>query len=168
MELDLQSLFGLLRTAVLIGWEPAIPHPPPPPALGSYTRALLVSQDRRHLFVIVTPWVKIHLLIMHRNFKQSIVVFQLCTTIVEIFQLLHRLHQSSYCERLLFWRTNLGDYSLFKYWDDFFSLSFGILTSVWPLFNSALHASPVTPLMVSCFQLFHESLETDEISLAVP
>jgi hypothetical protein len=27
-------------------------HPPPPPDLGSYTRALLVSQDRRHLFVI--------------------------------------------------------------------------------------------------------------------
>jgi hypothetical protein len=25
--------------------------PPPPPHLGSYTRALLVSQDRRHLFV---------------------------------------------------------------------------------------------------------------------
>jgi hypothetical protein len=51
MELDLQSLFGLLCTAVLIGWNPASP---PPPHLGSYTRALLVSQDRRHLFV--TPW----------------------------------------------------------------------------------------------------------------
>ncbi len=46
MELDLPSLFGLhvysctrclrLRT---------------PPQMGSYTRALLVSQDRRHLFV---------------------------------------------------------------------------------------------------------------------
>ncbi len=30
---------------VLFGWDPAPPH------LGSYTRALLVSQDRRHLFV---------------------------------------------------------------------------------------------------------------------
>ncbi len=49
MELDLPSLFGLLCTAVLIGWDPATP---PPPHLGSYTRALLVSQDRRHLLVI--------------------------------------------------------------------------------------------------------------------
>ncbi len=30
------------------------PLPPPPPHFGSHTRALLVSQDRRHLFV--TPW----------------------------------------------------------------------------------------------------------------
>ncbi len=37
-------------TAVLIGWYP----PTPPPHLESYTRALLVSKDRRHLFV--TPW----------------------------------------------------------------------------------------------------------------
>ncbi len=50
MELDLQSLFRLLCTALLIGWDPATP-PPLPPHLGSYTRALLVSQDRRHLFV---------------------------------------------------------------------------------------------------------------------
>jgi hypothetical protein len=34
-------------TAVLIVREPATP----PPHLGPYTRALLVSQDRRHLFV---------------------------------------------------------------------------------------------------------------------
>jgi hypothetical protein len=55
MELDLQSLFGLLCTAVLIGWDPATP-PPFPPHLGSYQRALLVSQDRRHL--LVTPsWI---------------------------------------------------------------------------------------------------------------
>ncbi len=38
-------------TAVLIGWDPAIP---PSPHLGTYTRALLVSQDRWHLFV--TTW----------------------------------------------------------------------------------------------------------------
>jgi hypothetical protein len=37
------------------------PQPPLPPHLGPYTRALLVSQDRRHLFV--TPWYK-HLLAM--------------------------------------------------------------------------------------------------------
>ncbi len=38
MELDLQSLFGLLCTAVLlIGWDPATT--PLPPHLGSYSRA---------------------------------------------------------------------------------------------------------------------------------
>ncbi len=49
MELDLQSLLGLLCTAVLAVWDPATP-----PCLGSYTRALLVRQDRRHLFVTPT------------------------------------------------------------------------------------------------------------------
>ncbi len=48
-ELDFQSLFGLLCTAVLIGWDPAT-HPLPP-HLGSYTRALLVSQNRQYLFI---------------------------------------------------------------------------------------------------------------------
>jgi hypothetical protein len=52
MELDLLSSCGLLCTAVLIGWEPTTPSLPP--HLGLYTRALLVSQDRRQLFV--TPW----------------------------------------------------------------------------------------------------------------
>ncbi len=52
MELDLQSLLGSMCTAVLFGWDPASPSLPP--HLGSYTRALLVNQDRRHL--IVTPW----------------------------------------------------------------------------------------------------------------
>ncbi len=51
MDLDLQSLFGLLCTAVLIGLDPPRTPRPPPRILGSYTRALLVSQDRRHLFV---------------------------------------------------------------------------------------------------------------------
>jgi len=54
MELDLQSLFGLLCTAVLIGWDFA--SPPFTRILGSYTRALLVCQDRRHLFV--TTWLR--------------------------------------------------------------------------------------------------------------
>ncbi len=49
MKLDLQSLFGLRYIAVLIGWDAATP--PLPTHLGSCTRALLVSQDRRHLFV---------------------------------------------------------------------------------------------------------------------
>ncbi len=49
LKLDLQSSFGLLCTAVLIGWDPATP--PLPPHLGSHMRSLLVSQDRRHLFV---------------------------------------------------------------------------------------------------------------------
>ncbi len=42
MELDFQSLLGLLWTAALVGWDPATP--PFPPHLGSYTRALLVSK----------------------------------------------------------------------------------------------------------------------------
>jgi hypothetical protein len=47
MELEVKVFFWLLCTAVLIGREPAIP--PHPTHLGSYSRALLVSQDRRHL-----------------------------------------------------------------------------------------------------------------------
>ncbi len=48
------SLFGLqvYSIAQRIGWDPVTPITPPPPShLGSYTRALLVSQDRRRLFV---------------------------------------------------------------------------------------------------------------------
>ncbi len=51
IELDLQSLFGL-HVHSCTHW--LRPRNPPPPAFGLYTRALLVSQDRRHLFVI--PW----------------------------------------------------------------------------------------------------------------
>jgi hypothetical protein len=57
MELHLHSLFGLHEHSCshcLRGWDPATPPPPVPLHLGSYTRALLVSLDRRHLFV--TPW----------------------------------------------------------------------------------------------------------------
>jgi hypothetical protein len=46
LGLYLQSLFELLRTAHWL--RPRTP-PPLPLHLGSYTRALLVSQDRRHL-----------------------------------------------------------------------------------------------------------------------
>ncbi len=51
MELDLKRLFGLLCTAVLIGSDPATPPSPRAFGLIQYTRALLVNQDRRHLFV---------------------------------------------------------------------------------------------------------------------
>jgi hypothetical protein len=51
MESDLQRLFGL-HVHSCTHWLG--PGKPPPPHLGSYTRALLFSQDRRHLFV--TPW----------------------------------------------------------------------------------------------------------------
>ncbi len=44
MALDLQSLFGLFSLA-------ETPQLPLPPHLGSYMRALLVSQERRHLFL---------------------------------------------------------------------------------------------------------------------
>ncbi len=50
MALDLRSLFG---HHVLFSLAES-PQPPLPPHLDSYTRALLASQDRRHL--IVTPW----------------------------------------------------------------------------------------------------------------
>ncbi len=53
MELDLQSFFGLHVRAQLYSLAEALQFSTLPPHLGSYTRALLVSQDRRHL--IVTP-----------------------------------------------------------------------------------------------------------------
>jgi hypothetical protein len=46
MELEIQSLFEL-HVHSCTHWL----RPRNPPHLGSYTRALLVSQDRRHLFV---------------------------------------------------------------------------------------------------------------------
>ncbi len=50
MELDLQSFFGLHVHAELYSLAETPQPPPPPPHLGSYTMALLVSQDRRHIF----------------------------------------------------------------------------------------------------------------------
>jgi hypothetical protein len=41
MELDLQSLLGLLCTAVLIGWDPA--HLPPSPQIRPHIRGLYWS-----------------------------------------------------------------------------------------------------------------------------
>jgi hypothetical protein len=52
MELDLQSLFGLHVYSCTHRLRPR--NSPPQPHLGSYKRAILVSQQRRHLFV--TPW----------------------------------------------------------------------------------------------------------------
>ncbi len=52
MELDLQNLFGIhVHSCTHYHW--LRPNKPqlPPAHLGSYTRALLVNQDRRHLFV---------------------------------------------------------------------------------------------------------------------
>ncbi len=54
MEKDLRSLFGL-HVHSCIHW--LRPRNPSPTHLGSYTRALLVSQDRRYLFV--TPWLQL-------------------------------------------------------------------------------------------------------------
>jgi hypothetical protein len=55
MEFDLQSLFGLLCTAACTHWlRPR--NSPLPSHSGSYTRVVLVSQDRRHLSV--TPWLR--------------------------------------------------------------------------------------------------------------
>ncbi len=48
MELDLQSA---PCAQLYICLRPRNPSPPLPPHLGSYSRALLVSLDRRHLFV---------------------------------------------------------------------------------------------------------------------
>ncbi len=49
MELDPQSLFGLHVHCTAFSLAET-PQSPLPPHLGSYTRALLVSQDGRHLF----------------------------------------------------------------------------------------------------------------------
>ncbi len=57
MKLYIQSLFGLLCTAELIGWNPATNPPSPRTWANIHTRALLVSQDRRNLFV--TPYQKL-------------------------------------------------------------------------------------------------------------
>jgi hypothetical protein len=54
--LSSEVYLGSMCTAVLIGRDLATS--PPPPALGLiYEGAILVSQDRRHLFV--TPWDKL-------------------------------------------------------------------------------------------------------------
>jgi hypothetical protein len=51
---DLQSLFEVCVYVQLYSLAETPQPQPLPPHLVSYTRALLVSQDRRHLFM--TPW----------------------------------------------------------------------------------------------------------------
>jgi hypothetical protein len=51
-ELYLQSLFGLLCTVVLIGWDSATP--PLPPHFGSYTKGT-IGQLRCRWHLLVTP-----------------------------------------------------------------------------------------------------------------
>ncbi len=51
MKLNLQSLFGLHGHSCTHWLRSRTPPLPFPSHLGSYTRALLVSQDRRHVFV---------------------------------------------------------------------------------------------------------------------
>ncbi len=68
MELDLQSLFGFhvhSCTHLLTLRNPT----PLPPHLGSYTRALLVNQERRHLYV--THWWVMGVLCAHQNVSIS-------------------------------------------------------------------------------------------------
>ncbi len=56
MEQDLQSFFWIPVYSCTHWLDSGTPPPPILPHSGSYTRALLVSQDRRHVFV--TPWVR--------------------------------------------------------------------------------------------------------------
>jgi hypothetical protein len=70
MELDLQGFFGLhVHILICTHWlRPCNPPPPPHPLhLSSYTRVLLVSQDRRHLFV--TPWYPSYLPVTSETFS---------------------------------------------------------------------------------------------------
>ncbi len=71
MKLDLQSLFGL-HVHSCTQWPRNLPpHPPPTPRIWApYTKALLVSQYRRHLFVI--PYCKFTPNIQYSNTLQDI------------------------------------------------------------------------------------------------
>jgi hypothetical protein len=87
MELDLQSLFGLCVNSCTHWLRPCNP---PPPHLGSYTGALLVSHDRRHLFV--TPLISI--ITLHEELSNGILklfikkiwqIFSRLDTFIQIF-----------------------------------------------------------------------------------
>ncbi len=69
MELDLHSFFGLLPVCSCTHWLRLLPS-----HLGSYTKALLVSQDRRHL--CVTHW-------YHRIAKKDLTMNHLVVLRVE-------------------------------------------------------------------------------------
>jgi hypothetical protein len=69
MKLDLQSLFGLhVHRCTLYSLTETPQLPPIPLHMGSYTRALLVSQDRRHLFV--TPWLTLLHIILQSSLQR--------------------------------------------------------------------------------------------------
>ncbi len=71
MELDLQSFFWALCAQLYSLAETRQPLPPLP-HLGSYTKALLVSQDKWNLFV--TPWLFVIKTVMwpsHQSLKES-------------------------------------------------------------------------------------------------
>jgi hypothetical protein len=48
---------------------PQSPPPPHPPHLGSYTRTLLVSQDRRHIYVTPCYWRILKKTVVYSGFK---------------------------------------------------------------------------------------------------
>jgi hypothetical protein len=88
MERDLQSLFGP-HVYSCTHW-PIPRNPPPPPHLGSYTRAVLVSQDRRrHLFV--TPLISPH--------RQATWAGQSCWVACLCFLVLYQLPQNEFSEK---------------------------------------------------------------------
>jgi hypothetical protein len=116
MELDLQSLFGLLCRAVLIETR----NSPLSPHLGSYTRALLVSQDRRHLFkpsglythhfLVVSVYDFVYLFDVFRGFGpvrthkqcckcEGCVVFKCIPVVLDTEYTVHRVAMAT------FWRT---------------------------------------------------------------
>jgi hypothetical protein len=69
-------ILGSMCTALLIGWDPATALPPIPPHLGSYTRALLVSQDRQYLFMtpctdLINFWTSLTLVSWGRILEQN-------------------------------------------------------------------------------------------------
>ncbi len=70
MELDLQSLFGLHVRRYTYLLRTRIPPPPFSLHLGSYMRTLLISQDRRHLYVaplshLCAPFLFLSLYFLH-------------------------------------------------------------------------------------------------------
>jgi hypothetical protein len=70
MELDLQSLFGLHvhSCRYSLAETPQTHHTTVPP----FTRALLVSQDRRQLFVTPLAWDKDPVKINHREISGKV------------------------------------------------------------------------------------------------
>ncbi len=132
LELDLQTLFGLLYAAVE---TPLLP--PLPPHLGSHSRALLVSQDRRHLFV--TPW------------AASILCVFLSSFSLDVFGCIKYFHPEGY-------RRFLNISEQFKRLSDFFST----LTYVYIYFLKPQMGNYVRPRSGAwnerCSQAWHQTV----------